>query len=426
MGDVEAKAKLKEKQDMLLENIIQMIPIVGPLTSITLRVREIKDKKEIANKAKELKKELEANRHLMSVDEIFMAEMVIAQYEEAVPHWKDYVWLGVDALSLGLDVAFLAQILVKTGARWNGRDALKVLEGEAKAGKVTTVEKDLFAQAAVELGDGAEDLYRIAAKKKGGWKEVATDLAKKAGDGDVDKKIMLEYLKENPIKKPGSLKKVGQKALDMTVGDLNVIGKVKFYKKMVAQFYRELIPNINFKAVSELSGMLKKTHLPKKLQERALSAIFYSMMSFNKKAQTALLELVKAKGWETVAKKITAREVALSKKGVKLKPSEDLLGRATRDVLSEMIPNYRMAYAEAPIIPWLENGLGILGMHTGFILLGEYIAAKSEKKEAELQKQLEELSKTIEDMEEPLKYMREMATENEMRNQVLEHALVAP
>ena len=156
MGDVELKKQLKEKQDMLMDSIILMIPVVGSIYAIGLDIHEIKSKKEIVKQAEELQKELDKNRDNMTEPEIMMVEMLIQQYKDAAPNWKDYAWLAFDFVGLGLDAAFATQILVRTGERWKGTKALKVLEAEGGVGKTTQVEKDLFAQAAVELGDQAE------------------------------------------------------------------------------------------------------------------------------------------------------------------------------------------------------------------------------------------------------------------------------
>ncbi len=242
MGDVELKKQLKEKQNMIMDAIILMIPVVGSVYMIGLDVHEIKSKKELVKHAEELQKELDKNRDIMTDADILMTEMLIQQYKDAAPNWKDYAWLAFDFVGLGLDAAFATQILVRTTARWKGTKALKVLEAEGGVGKTTQVEKDLFAQAAVELGEQAEDMYNIAAKKKGGWYQVSTELAEDAkkakaagkGDGTITKQIMLDYIEKNPIQKSGKLKKVGQKALDLTVGDLGAMGgKKNFYKKMV-------------------------------------------------------------------------------------------------------------------------------------------------------------------------------------------------
>ncbi len=416
MGDVELKAKLKAQQDMLMDQVILMIPVVGSVYMLGLDIKEIKSKKELQKKADEIEKYVEENKDVMPPEELFMAEMIIQQYRDAAPNWKDYAWLGFDVAVLGLDAAFAAQILVRTSARWNGRDALKVLEGEGGVGKVTQVEKDLFGQAAVELGGKAEDLYNVAAKKKGGWYQVSTELADMAGDGKITKNVMLEYIEKNPVKKAGKLKKAGQTAVDITVGDLGALGgKKNFYKSMAKQFYKELIPNINFKALSELSDLMKKAHLPAKLQEKAVSAMFYSIMSFSKEAQTALLNLIKKEGWESIAKKIIKREAQLTKAGVKLKPGEDILGRATRDVLAEAIPEYKMAYTEAPLIPLIQNGAMIGGMHTTFTLIGEYIKAKEEE-QAEIE---EKMNGLVTKMEKPMEFQEKWDTEAEIRGRVM-------
>ncbi len=164
-----------------------------------------------------------------------------------------------------------------------------------------------------------------------------------------------------------------------------------------------------------MSDLMKKAHLPAKLQKKALSAIFYSMMTFNKEAQAALLKLVKEKGWEYVAKKIVKKETQLAKAGVKLKPGEDILGKATRDVLAEEVPAYKIAYAEAPLVPLVENGMIMTGTHAVFALIGQYIAA-DQKEQLEIE---EDIVALMEEMEEPMEFQVQWESEAEIRGRVL-------
>ncbi|NYZ76939.1 hypothetical protein H0O02_01330 [Candidatus Micrarchaeota archaeon] len=406
-----AKKELsKEEKLELLELFIVMIPVVGSVYSLGVDVKHMKDKYEFK---KEIEKEIQAKQALLkkniatlSVEERSWLEYEIGELETAKKDyestWKDWAWLSIDVAFVGLDVTFIGSFAVKTGAKWVGRDAAAAIKAGEQTGKViTAVEKDLMVKAMTELSaNEQEHLFKLA-KEKGGLKKVFYEMAESADKKEISAELMKNYLLKNPL--PKGAKAAAKKGKEF-VNDfislqdgLSMFSKQKFQKQMVVQFYKELVPTIDFQTVRELSDLMSAAKLGAS-EKYAVDAILYSCFSFEKKPQQALLKLLKEgkTSWKDIVQKIVKEEKALKESSVVLAEGESITGKATRNVLIELLPEYKSAYKKAPFDHWIKLGIFMGGIHAGFVPLSNFIRAKLYKEQQKYEGMMEKLTESKE------------------------------
>jgi hypothetical protein len=407
----------KEEKIETLEMLILLIPVVGPVYSLGVDVKRIKERLDILKEVKEMEKEMQAlllaeakrlendleeNKETLSPEEIhFMLEEIDAR-KKAAGDWKEWAKEGamvtMDLAFLGLDVFFIGSFVVKSGARWAGRDALMVMQKEVAAGKlVTTVEKDIMVKAMTELStDEFKHFLRIA-KDKGGVRKVVEEMAEAAGKKEITTDLMKGYLKKNPLPKgiKGAYKK-GKAWVNEVIeieDGLSMFSKQKFRKRVIVRFYQDLIPNIDFKAVAELSDLMHAAKLGKTGEKYAVDTIFSTMLSFDKLPQQKLLQGLKEGKftWKEIISGIAEEEKALMAKEAVVMEGDSLRAMATRNVLQDLLPSYKIAYKKAPYEHWLNLGLFIAGLHMTMPMV-EYIKAKGDEKKKEAEDMMRALT----------------------------------
>ena len=361
-----------------------------------------------------------ANEFMDSGDFIYLIPVIgpvygavqdIQSIEKEGPNWKNVGMLALDVTFIFVDAKFVVHMTLKTGAKLSGRKVgTALLEGGSKA---KAAEKQVFATAVTELDKKEiKTLFEIT-KAKGSWTNVVDDIALKAGKGDITVDLLKSYVKEQKILAKKTWK---VKAAEKLWKDFDIVGKNKFRKKMLATFYDELSSTIKYDTINELGILLKNANLTKNQQKSAVNALFYTLMSFDKSAQKALLKLVKEKGWLYIVQNIDKKILELG--GAKaLKKGKDVIGDGTRAALAEMIPEYRIAFESAPLKHWVDFGIFLMGAHTGFLMLGEFLRKAEEGAQKEYEKKMENLAEVIETLEGGLKYQEYITDEAALREQ---------
>lgn len=412
------KISKKEKLEAL-EMLILFVPVVGPVYSLGMDVKRIKDRVGMYKDAKKMEKELqimldaeaerleneaEAAKGTLSSDEIhFMMEQAqLLKEASGAGDWKVWATEGamvtMDIAFLGLDVAFIGSFAVKGGAKWIGRDALAVMEKEVAAGKlVTQVEKDIMGKAMTELSSEEMKHFLALAKNKGGVRKVVEEMAEIAGDSEITTKVMKKYLKKNPLPTgfAAGVKKtkgfVKNEVLDLEDG-LSVFSKQKFRKQLVSRFYKDLIPNIDFKAVSEISDLMHSAKLGKDAKY-AEDIILSTMFSFDKAPQKFLLKGLKEGKftWSELVDLVKYEEKMLIEGGMMAAEAE-IRGTAARNVLKKVLPSYEVAYIKAPYEELAKTGVFLAGVAAGFGPALEFIRAKTESQHKKYEQEMKKFS----------------------------------
>jgi len=400
----------KEKQETM-EMLILMTPLVGPVYSLTKTTMRIKDKADLIKEANKTEKYLKENITEMSAAEIIFWEEQIKGMREAAGNWKDWATEGalvvVDLAFLGLDITFIGGFVVKTATRGIGRDALILMEKEVAAGKlVTTIEKQFMEKALLELNEAElQHLFRLV-KDKGGMRNVITDMMEFAGkteEKEITLDVMRRYLEFNPLPtgfKAGwkKTKEVTGEIIELQEG-LSLFSKKKFQKQIVVRFYKELVPHMDFGVLKKLSKSM--AGLSKADQKYAVDIIFQTAMSFDKAPSKFLLKGIQEGKftWSELIDLVKAEEKALLNEGVKAAEGDTVRRMATRNVLLEELPSYKVAYKKAPYTHWAQLGIFMAGVHVGFIPLIKAIESKLEKDWKEAEDMLSRLTSSDEAME---------------------------
>ncbi len=401
------KPPLKEepsKKERLesLEQLIYLIPFVGPTYSIITDTKSLKEvyknrnalKEEIKKKEEYLKK----NSKRLTSEERSWIEENINYLKEALNNWgvaKGWGVLALDIAFLGLDAVFIGSFLVKSSARLTGRDALALIKKEAAAGKmVTSVEKDLFVKAMKELTPAEKEHILKLAKEKGSMGKVFEEMARNAGEKEITVSIMKDYLKMHPISKVSKFKKIKSALSEFLALEdgLGILSKNKFRSKVIATFYKDLLRTIDFKTMDKLSDIVRSAKLNPQEERYAIHTIINSALCFDSKPTVALLNALKDGKitWKELINKIIAKEKELA--GKPLLNGESSIGKASREVLKEILPEYKSAYQRAPFDHWIKLGLFMIGGHVGFTALGNYLRAREEKEKKEVEKELNNLT----------------------------------
>lgn len=399
----------KEEKIETVEMLVYMIPVVGPVYSIGKSVKMIKDRNELLEEADRMEAELNKRAGELSPAEYkFMEEQILA-IREAAGDWKagavPYAMIALDVAFLGLDISFIGSFVIKSGAKGIGRNTIAAMKSELAAGKlITTAEKELMSKALYEFSEDELKHFFKLVKDKGSLGKVVGEMdkvAEKMGKKEVDSIVMKEYLKKNPLPK-GFIKawKKTKEFVSDTVeieDGLSLFSKQKFEKRMIERFYMELVPNLDYTAVHDLSGLMTKQGLKASEKQYAVDTVFYTMMSFDKKSQQALLKLFTEKGfsWKQIVKKIQIEEKTLTKQlnagKLTVYEGDSVHGMATRNVLMDLLPEYKAAYKKAPYDHWVQMGLFLTGVGFGFSKVIDVIEAKGEAAQKKAQKELEEL-----------------------------------
>lgn len=306
------------------------------------------------------------------------------------PKFGNVSMLALDVAFIFVDAKFVVHMTLKTGAKMTGRKVGTALAEGGKAAK--QAEKDVFAKAVSELDKkDVQTLFEIT-KARGSWTNVVDDLAMKAGKHEITADLMKAYIGEYEMLAKKTWK---VKTMESLWKDFDIIGRDRFRKKMLATFYDELASTLDFNSIKKLGALLKKAGLTKQQEKAAVNAMFYVMMSFEKKAQKAFFKLVKEKGWKYVVNNINKKIVSMG--GAKAaKAGKDVVGEGTKAALAEMVPEYRIAFTSSPVKHWVEFGVFLMGAHTGMIILGEFVRGETEKVQEKYQKQVENLAEVIE------------------------------
>lgn len=372
-GEVEAFQGLNEFTDS--GDFIYLIPVIGPAYGVVQDIQSIQKKG---------------------------------------PTIGNVAMLALDVTFIFVDAKFVIHMTLKTGAKLSGRKVgTALLEGGSAAKQA---EKDVFAKAVTELDKKEVQALFDITKAKGSWAAVVDDLALKAGKQDITADLMKAYISQYEI----LVKKTWKvKAIESLWKDFDIIGKDKFRKKMLATFYDQLSSTLHFDSIKEIGALLKKSGLTKKQEKTAVNAIFYTIMSFDKKAQKAFLQLVKEKGWKYVVNNIDKKILEFG--GEKAaKAGKDVIGEGTRAALAEMVPEYRIAYISSPIEHWVNFGIFLIGAHTGMLVLGEFVRAETEKVQKEYEKTITNLSEVIETIAGGLENQEYITDEAALREQFAE------
>ena len=290
----------------------------------------------------------------MSFKEFYdMFVPVIPSLEAAVTDvrvmWdKGASWKGAGSITLnltmaGMDVVLVGQLATRTVARVTGRELIdSFAKGEGRLA-MSPMERDVFETAVRELKSGElNDLFRLARPAQGeglGWTRVFGDLALTAGDSEITGDVIRSYLREQ-----AGTTKLGRAAwrlkagtVDFLENGLSMPGTLRFRKKVAAELFNELRMNIDHKAAKKLAESLVSSGMPLASRRLASDAMFYTVTSFSRAPQRALLRLVETDGWPRIV-------AQLRRDGV-------------QEGLARMLPEYASAFRYAPMHRLLEYGV---------------------------------------------------------------------
>jgi hypothetical protein len=253
--------------------------------------------------------------------------------------WKGAGSIAFNLTMAGLDVVLVGQLASRSVARVSGRElADSFAKGEGRL-TMSPLERDVFETAVRELKPGElNDLFRVARPAEGeglGWTRVFGDLALSAGDNEITGDVMRAYLREQTgATKLGSAAwRLKAGTIDFLENGLSVPGTMRFRKKVAAELFNELRMTVDHKAAKGLAELLASSGMPLASRRLASDAMFYTLTSFSKAPQRALLKLVEREGWPNV------------------------VARLKKEGLERMLPEYASAFRYAPMHRLLEYGV---------------------------------------------------------------------
>jgi hypothetical protein len=252
------------------------------------------------------------------------------------------------------DLVLTGQIATRTGARVTGAE-LK-FPGAMSGGRIvfSRAERDVLDTALRELKPNeVKNLFRLA-REKGGWNNLFSELATRAGEKELSGEFLRAYVLENMGKTAGKrmvwIAKHG--TADFFSNGLSLLGKKQYQERVRVEFLNELRTGIDFNAAKDLSDLLRAAKLSRTQQEAAGCALFYVNTSFSRRTQSAFLELVKKRGWVKVSETVQAEYRAAKAAG-----TANAVDVGTRNALMKMLPEFAQAFRYAPIHRLAEFGI---------------------------------------------------------------------